>query len=185
MNGDDAMTVCVFDTETTGLIENHSLKLDKQPEVIEFACAIVDWDLLLNVREAFETFIRPYNLLPERTKTTTGLSDEDLVKAPRFKEVAEAIKSYIEGSDVVVGHNLSYDIEMMDLEFERLGQKIAWPSTKVCTIEQTIHITGNRIKLGDLYKMFTGVEHKDAHRAMPDVLATLTCLKGIREKGWL
>jgi hypothetical protein len=76
-------------------------------------------------------------------------------------------------------------MEIIDLEFERLGRTFVWPTTRICTVEQTIHISGNRIKLSDLYRMLTGQEHRDAHRAMPDVLATLVCLKGIRDKGWL
>ena len=176
---------CVFDTETTGLIENHSVKLDKQPEVIEFACVWSDWDDLVNISDQFEFMCKPSRPLPEKTITTTGLTDADLVKRPPFQSFVAAVEGYLGKADIIVAHNLSYDMEIIDLEFERLNRKMAWPVTRVCTVEQTVHITGNRIKLGDLYKFLTGQEHKDAHRAMPDVLATLRCLREIRERGWL
>jgi hypothetical protein len=76
-------------------------------------------------------------------------------------------------------------MEMLDLEYEKLGQKIMWPAQRICTVEQTIHVTGNRINLGDLHMLLTGQQHVGAHRAMPDVLATLNCLRAIREKGWI
>ena len=178
------MIVCIFDTETTGLIENHMRKLDQQPEVIEFAGVLADWDLL-NVKEQYESFVRPSQALPDKTREVTHLSDDDLKSAPVFRDIADRVQGLIAGADIVCGHNLSYDMEIIDLEFERLGRTFVWPTTRICTVEQTIHISGNRIKLSDLYRMLTGQEHRDAHRAMPDVLATLVCLKGIRDKGWL
>jgi DNA polymerase-3 subunit epsilon len=179
------MIVCVFDTETTGLIENHSIKLERQPEVIEFASVWADWDDLDTVIDKYEVLIKPHQVLPEKTKTTTHMTDADLVNCPSFAQVSHQIYIPLCTCDILCAHNLSYDMEMLDIEFERLGQKLMWPSTRLCTVEQTIHVTGNRIKLGDLYKLLTGEEHKDAHRAMPDVLATLRCLKEIRKRGWM
>ena len=36
------MKAFIFDTETTGLVKNRTIKLDDQPEVIEFYGALVD-----------------------------------------------------------------------------------------------------------------------------------------------
>jgi len=178
------MIVTVFDTETTGLIDNHTLKLARQPEVIEFACVQCDWDML-NIKDQFEVMIKPSQPLPDKTKEVTNITDEKLAHCLSFAAHADTIAAYLTQVDIVCGHNLSYDMEVMDFEFERLGRKLFWPEIRICTVEQTMHVNGNRIKLGDLYKMLTGLVHEDAHRAMPDVLATLVCLKGIRDKGWI
>jgi DNA polymerase III epsilon subunit-like protein len=179
------MIACVFDTETTGLIENHSRKLARQPEVIEFACVWADWDDLVNVKNQFECMVRPSQPLPDKVKSITGITDEDLKSHPSFTYYATAIESHIVSADVVVAHNLSYDMEMLDLEFERIGRTLEWPTIRVCTVEQSIHLTGNRIKLGDLHRFLLGREHREAHRAMPDVLATLDVLREMRSRGWL
>jgi DNA polymerase-3 subunit epsilon len=182
------MIVCVFDTETTGLIDNHVKRLDRQPEVIEFACVWAQWDALDEIIESFETLVRPqYSRLadkPEKEKPH-GLTDEDLKDCLTFDQVSEKVLALLTGTQVVCGHNLSFDMEMMDIEYERLRRKIAWPAARMCTVEQTIHITGNRIKLEDLHEMLLGHKHENAHRAMDDVMATLRCLREIRRKGWL
>jgi DNA polymerase-3 subunit epsilon len=180
------MIVSIFDTETTGLIENHSRKLDKLPEVIEFACVWAEWDNLDEIVDRYEVLIRPrLGPLSDKVKSVTHLSDENLVDCVTFDQVAERIYSMLTATPIVCGHNLSFDMEMMDIEYERLQRRIRWPATKICTVEQTIHVTGNRIKLEDLHVMMTGEPHKNAHRAMEDVLATLRCLRGIRAKGWI
>lgn len=88
-------------------------------------------------------------------------------------------------ADVVVGHNLSFDMEMIDLEMERLSVALAWPRQKVCTVEQTVHHFGRRIALGELYRVLTGEEHTNAHRALGDVDATIACLMEMRRRDWL
>jgi DNA polymerase-3 subunit epsilon len=179
------MIACIFDTETTGLIDNHSIALGKQPEVVEFAAVRFDWDTY-DIVHRYDTLIKPScGRLPDKTIQTTGLTDADLVGAPSFKAVAANIAGTIEPADIVIAHNLSYDIEMIDIEFERLVRRVAWPAIKLCTVEQTMHVTGNRINLSGLHKMITGRPHEGAHRAMADVMATLTVLRGARERGWL
>jgi DNA polymerase III epsilon subunit-like protein len=195
------MIVCIFDTETTGLIDNHVKRLDRQPEVIEFACVWADWDGLVSdeaVLDRYEVLIRPQlcrlNDKPEKEKPH-HLTDEQLADCPCFgREIADKLVYFLAGSDVVCGHNLSFDMEMIDIEFERLGRKLVWPPVRMCTVEQTSHIAQdaqrkpsryNRVSLGDLHYYLTGVEHENAHRAMDDVMATLRCLREIRRKGWL
>jgi DNA polymerase III epsilon subunit-like protein len=189
------MIVCVFDTETTGLIDNHIKPLVRQPEVIEFACVWADWDDLTKVVASYETLIRPqHSRLADKPieEKPHNLTDEDLKDCVTFDQVADKIQSLLTGVEIVSGHNLSFDMEMMDIEYERLRRRLAWPSARMCTVEQTMHINGNRMALGrnkrgeiGLYEYLTGEEHKDAHRAMSDVMATLRCLQKIREKGWL
>jgi DNA polymerase III epsilon subunit-like protein len=180
------MIVCVFDTETTGLIDNHTRKLDRQPEVIEFACVQADWDDLEDIVDSYSVLIRPRTDVTDTIAVKTKITNEMLKDCTHFdKEIADRLVYFLCGSDLVCGHNLSFDMEMVDFEFERLGRKVVWPPSRICTVEQTIHINGNRINLGDLHMLLTGQKHEGAHRAMPDVLATLDCLRAIRAKGWL
>jgi DNA polymerase III epsilon subunit-like protein len=187
----------VLDTETTGLIENHVVKLDRQPEIIEFAAITFDWDELpfpVNHTEApkslreYDELIKPRLIvgdLPEETKKRTGISWDDVKDKPHFKAYADDIAELINTSELVVGHNLSFDMEMVDLEFERLGRRIAWPQLKICTVEQSNFYLGRRAALGELYRSLTGEEHKKAHRALGDVEATLRCLRVMRELEWI
>jgi DNA polymerase-3 subunit epsilon len=189
--------VCVFDTETTGLIDNHSIKLDKQPEVIEFASAWADWESLATdaprMIDEFSVLIKPRNPISEEITSRTAIDNDMVRDAPHFSSIFHQIYTLVSTADIICGHNLSFDMEILDLEFERMGQKIMWPAERICTVEQTAHIaqaakrkgTGNRISLADLYFYLTGQEHEGAHRALVDVRATLRCLGELRKRKWL
>ena len=180
------MIATVFDTETTGLIENHTLRLEKQPEIIEFAAVSVDWrDLEREELARWGTLIRREGEWFAEDKKRPPISEEELSTAPAFADVADKIARILEGSDVVVGHNLSYDMEMVDLCFDRLKRRIKWPRKKVCTIEQTIFFVGRRLPLEELLQKLTGRDHRGAHRAMVDVEATLACLREMRRREWV
>jgi DNA polymerase III subunit epsilon len=180
------MIVLCYDTETTGLISNHILPLDKQPEVIEFACALVNLKVHKTI-STFESMIKPSNYpMNDYTirDTKTKLSNELLAKAPTFAKVANAIKLRLEQAPLVLAHNASFDREMMDLEFERLGQTLVWPRT-ICTVEQTSHLKGKRMTLSDLHQTLLGKEFDDAHRAGPDVQALVRVAVALFQKGLL
>jgi DNA polymerase III epsilon subunit-like protein len=187
--------VCIFDTETTGLIENHSKRLDRQPEVIEFASVWAHWEQLEEIVDRFEVLIKPtLGPISDDIFSKTHISNEMVAGCPTFKDVAHRIALLLSASEVVCGHNLSFDMEMLDLEHERLGRKVFWPSTRICTVEQSSHIAQkaqrkpsvhNRVSLADLHYYLTGAEHVGAHRAMADVLATHRCLCEMRRRDWL
>jgi hypothetical protein len=137
----------LFDTETTGLIGNHKLPLDKQPSVVEFYGCLAD----LATGEVIEAMVE---------------------QSPPFAAIAETVKLHIERAPVVIAHNLSFDVEMIDLEMERLSTPIVWPR-KLCTVEQTIHLRRHRLKQSQLYQMLFNETFEGAHRAKADVLALL------------
>jgi DNA polymerase-3 subunit epsilon len=164
----------VLDTETTGLVSNHTIKLDRQPELIEFYGCLVDLDTGEILKE-IDTLVKPKVLtLPDKIKQITGITEAMLGNAPAFSSIAGDIKELIESSPVVVAHNASFDQEMMDIEFERIGQTVDWPPL-VCTVEQSVHLKGYRLNLGDLHEHFFGERFKDAHRAKHDVAALVRC----------
>jgi DNA polymerase III epsilon subunit-like protein len=180
------MRAVVFDTETTGLIENHTLRLSMQPEVIEFAAVAVDWDALEVVAEVSH-LIRPrlVNSLPDETVKRTQIIDEDLAGKPFFSELAASIKIELENADAVVGHNLAFDMEMIDIEFERIRDAVDWPGVRICTIEQSSHYVGHRLNLTGLLRALTGRDHTNAHRALDDARATAAILIEMRRRDWL
>lgn len=177
------MIALVFDTETTGLIDNRTIKLASQPHVIEFMSQLVDLDGG-HVGSETELLIRPPEPLPEKIVKITGITDEMLVGAPSFSDVATVIRTAIESAPLVIAHNASFDAEMLDIEFDRLGQKIAWPRL-ICTVEQTVHLRGYRMTLTQLHSFLIGGGHAEAHRARSDVEALVRCIVEMRKRGWL
>lgn len=175
------MIMMAFDTETTGLTSNRLTRLDLQPEVIEFAGVVFNADTA-EVLEELEFMCKPSRKVPEKITSMTGISDEDLADKPPFSQFAEKAFAFIERQPVIAAHNLSFDMEILDLEADRLGKKIAWPRG-ICTVEQSMHITGYRIKLADLHERLVGERFKDAHRAMADVMGLVRVCCALRKRG--
>jgi DNA polymerase III subunit alpha len=170
------MKAFIFDTETTGLVRNHVTDFDNQPEIIEFYGATVDLKTGKKYAE-LEFLIKPRKQRTDKVmkETKSKISDELLENADGFEKCAPAIRKYIETSaPVVIAHNASFDKEMVDLEFERIGQMIKWPRA-ICTVEQTIHLTGQRMGLTVLHEYLFNEKFAEAHRAKADTQALIRC----------
>jgi DNA polymerase III alpha subunit (gram-positive type) len=170
-----------FDTETTGLIDNQTIKIDKLPEVIEF------YGCLFNLEdgailEELDYLIKPKGSLNlEITKLKT--INEDMVKDELpFTAYAKSIKSLLEKAPLVIGHNLSFDKEIIDVEMKRLGMNIDWPRG-ICTVEQTVYLKGFRLSLSALHELLFGEAFEGAHRAKVDVMATVRCACELYKRG--
>lgn len=170
----------VFDTETTGLVQNRKIALDKQPEIVEFYGCLVDLTDG-HIVEEFETFLKPKRPIGDDTIKIHGITNEMVSGAPAFKEVAKSIQEIVTKAPVVIAHNLKFDIDMVEIEFERLGAIIDWPR-KLCTVEQTEHIKGYRLNLSALHEHLFGEKFSGAHRARVDVQALVRCCVELRKR---
>lgn len=64
-----------------------------------------------------------------------GWSDDILARQPRFAAHASTVLEMLEGSDVWLAHNISFDLRFIDLEFKRLDRSPVRRST-FCTMEK-------------------------------------------------
>lgn len=177
------MIVTIFDTETSGLVENHTVKMDKQPEVIDFYAAHVDLKKGKILKE-FDTLIKPRTRISELITKITGITNELLEKEKPFNYYGGTIVPMLTVNPVVIGHNLSFDMEMIDLEMERLGRAIIWPRP-ICTVEQTIHLKGFRLSQTALHEHLFGEGFNDAHRAKPDTQALIRICIELFKRGMI
>lgn len=171
----------IFDTETTGLIDNSVLPIKHQPQIIEFFGHIIDPEG--NVIEELEFFCDPGKKLEPIITRITGIKSEDLVGHPPFSEFAPAVCALIGRSDSVVAHNLSYDWALVNMEMERCGMKAEWPLTRICTVEETEWYKGHRLSLSALHEHLFGEVFEGAHRARQDVEALTRCFVELRKRG--
>lgn len=168
------MKITFLDSETTGLLSNHSVPLDKQPEIIELYACEVNMETG-EVLYEFDSLFKPVHPITDEITRITGIDDEMVQSAPLFLARADEIKIFLEGSDALCAHNLSFDKEMLEIEFERLGQKINWPKRLICSVEQSIFYKGYRLDLMSLHEFLTGKKFPEAHRAKNDVQALVRC----------
>ena len=113
-----------------------------------------------------------------------GITNQMVVKAPTFIEIYKKITEVFFRSHTVVAHNLTFDEQVLITELKRIGKEyhFPYPPIKFCTVEQSMHIRGYRLKNSELYKLTTGKEIIGAHRAKNDVLATFESYKWLRRK---
>lgn len=174
----------IFDTETTGLIPNLSLKDEHLPEITEFYGCTVDLDSGEVVSD-YGTLVKPKRSISDEIVAITGIDDELVKDAPSFNQVADDIQAAILSAPIIIAHNLSFDMDMVAVEFGRLGLELKWPDLKLCTVEQTVHRKGYRLSLGDLHTELFGEPHENAHRAKTDVDALVRVCGQLRKEGYI
>jgi DNA polymerase-3 subunit alpha len=173
----------LFDTETTSLVANHQLPLQHQPRIIEFYGCVIDEEGEL--LDEYEFICHPGIDITEEITKITGIKPEDVKAKPGISAYAEGLKRIIESADALVAHNLSYDFFVLTAEFERLKMDVRFPITRVCTVEETIHLKGHRLSLSNLHEHLFGEAFSGAHRARVDVQAMVRCFNEMRKRGMI
>lgn len=177
-----------FDTETTGLVGKELLPLEKQPYLTEFAGVLFaradgQWQEV----KSLEFLIKPPVPITDEIERITGITNSMLEMVPPFAYRVQDIKDFFNSATHICGHNLTFDMDMIDLEFRRIGA--TWrPQHRqkhICTVERTEYIKGHRMSLGDLHEHCFGSRFDGAHRAMIDVRATIRCAQYLLQEKML
>lgn len=176
------MKILCLDTETTGLIDNASTPLDKQPAIIEWFSCTVDTDSG-EISDELELLVKPNKPISAEITRITGIDDEMVKEARSFADVAPSIREKIESAQIACAHNLSFDREMTNLCFRRLDQYLQWPKRQICTVESSIHLRGIRLNLQTLHELLFNERFKEAHRARNDVMALVRCVIELAKRG--
>ena len=100
--------ILVFDTETTGL--------SNYDEIIQISI----YELNLkdnksnNITEIYSTLIKPEHKKswPEASKTN-HIYPKTVKNAPMMKDIKQKLKNIFESADIIVGHNIGFDIRML------------------------------------------------------------------------
>jgi len=183
--------IIVFDTETTDLIKNSLVTLDKQPRIIELYAVNIsppDDDGGEWIRNGeIEMLFNPGISIPEVSQKITGISDDMVSDCPTIGDRWDEIRNFFSGGDEVVAHNLFYDLSVMNFEQKRVSDNddFPWPESQICTVEATEFLKGYRLSLTALHEELFGTGFPEAHRARNDVEALVLCYKRLYGLGYL
>ena len=187
------MKILFFDTETTGLppkYSNLSADYDSYPYLVQVAWLVQDE----HQYKLFEGnhIIRPVGYtIPSESVAIHKITNECAEKAGvSIKYVIKHLISDIQSADLIVGHNLDFDLDMIRANILKLKvdlskiDKIINEKNKLCTMKATTNFCnlpsayGDKPKfpkLEELHKILFNEEMLNAHDAWVDVAFTAKC----------
>lgn len=160
--------IIVFDVETTGTDRGRD-------QVIELCMQLGLGD---NARSRTWR-IKPSVPMSPGAQAVHGISMEELADCPPFGALADRIRDIITWAEVLIGYNLTFDIEMLQAEYERLGQPLLDLRDKYIIDPFRLWQRCEPRSLQHAHKRFVGAEFGDAHSAEADVAATGRVLCGM------
>ena len=157
-----SLDAVALDTETTGLDA-------RTARIIEIAVLRMS-GLQISHEGRLELFVRPQTPIPASSSEIHGITEKDLRGAPEFRHVVAALDERI-GDAVVVGHNIGYDLAVIDREYMRAG--LTWKVPRSLDVRALARLAAPHLASYDLRALcnWLDVEIYRRHRAYPDALA--------------
>ena len=211
------MKIIIFDTETTGLPKcRQSLVTDTEewPHIVQFSYII--YDLSTNKLEKVEDFIIKLAEeieIPEESSKIHGITKEiSNEKGILIKDVINQFIKDITGCQLLVAHNLEFDMNMLIVELIRMNRSAelleddlaidlnnsAYEKItnikKYCTMKETekkcnikaVSKTGKEYTkyptLGELHYYLFRSYPKNLHNSLNDILICLRCFYMLQKK---
>lgn len=160
----------VIDIETTGVSSAAS-------EIIEIGALCVRNNEIV---DEFAKFVKPYRPIPFRISQITGITDEMVKDAAPIEEVLPEFL-YFAGSDIIVGHNVSFDMNFIRDRAEYFGQSFSNDFADTMRLSRKFNTQLVTHKLADLTAYY-GIKNDNAHRAVSDCLATHLVFQEMKKK---
>ncbi|WP_138417016.1 ATP-dependent DNA helicase DinG [Aquibacillus sediminis] len=162
----------IVDLETTGQTPA------KGERIIEIGIVVLQDNKI--VRE-YSKLINPKIPIPPFVSSLTGITDNDVIGAPMFEEVAAEIASLFDDS-YIVAHNVPFDLGFLNFELNRAGlASLHQPVIDTVELSRILLPSANGFKLSQLSE-YLSLEHGDPHRALSDAYVTAELLSFLLEK---
>jgi len=187
------MRILFFDTETNGLPKRPAVTAADYPSIVQLAWQL--WDSNKTTQTLISKhshIIKPppstvWNLESQQFHTIT--QQQALDDGEHCSDVLHLLRDDLLMTDMIVAHNLTFDVQVLNAEAERRGiPPLLWPARSLCTMKaskdfcklpstSSYHTDPYKYpKLSELYAiLFRGSEGIVFHNAAYDVEATQKC----------
>ena len=198
------MRTLVFDSETTGLSKTQIISpstIHLWPHIVQFSYIVFDAELnkIVKIKDSIIKVPDGFTITEENAKIHGITTEISLTKGTSLLPVLEEFFADFDSADHIVGHNVSFDINMIKAELQRLimnssDKKLQEYLTKIntstkfyCTMQETIELCAIELKdkygrpykkfpkLVELYQKMFGVTPKNLHNSLNDVIVCLRC----------
>ena len=197
------MFVLIYDTETTGLPKTKTISLDvvdKWPYIVQLSYIIYDTDLCKILCENDWIIQLPSGVeIPEETSKIHGITTE--ISKKRGVDIKYALDRFMddwERAHLIVAHNMSFDLGMLQVELLRLHStnllkyagylnRLHTSTNLYCTMQESIQLcnlvttdkSGRSYvkfpKLGELHEKLFSTTPSNLHNSFNDVIVCLRC----------
>jgi DNA polymerase III epsilon subunit-like protein len=174
------MRALVFDTETTGLPPKGPIDASTWPFVVQLSFVEIDTDTGKLTEHDF--LVQVEGEIP--TTDIHGITkSRNSACGFTFPDVFGIFSQFMQRADIVVGHNVEFDLNMVRVECRRHGLTFEEPTGVYCTMranKERCNIIGpsgyvKYPKLVELYQFFFKEEPQNLHNALTDVYVCLRC----------
>lgn len=186
------MPYLIVDTEGSGLFDfRRDADADGQPRLAEIAMLFVNEQL--EITNEYQSYIQPdgWEMQPGAT-AVNGLTDEFL--RDHGKPITLPLNVFscaVLAGHAVIAHNAQHDLKQIRAELRRAELPDLFEQTpNVCTMRAAMTFKVKKIngkggfpRLVDLCAHFS-VPFEETHRALPDAIATLHCLRAMVAAGF-
>lgn len=183
--------ILFFDTETTGLPKDYSApayNIDNWPRLVQFGYILSDYNR--NIKEKGSFIINPNGFdIPDGATKIHGITtDIANKKGISIESGFIKIKELLINVDLLIGHNIDFDINIINSESYRLNNSAILKDIKtICTKDASANfcaLPNNKWpKLEELHAKLFGCKFEGAHNALADITATAKCFWGLVDKG--
>lgn len=182
-----------FDTETTGLPKNWKAPVtdvDNWPRLVQLGWIMTD-DEGNELARADEIVFPDGYTIPAHSAQVHGITTT--IARAKGRPVNEVLKEFvtqIEQAKYLVGHNISFDENIVGAELVRAEiEHSLWHREKICTKMESTDFCQLPGKYGfkwptleELHQKLFAAPVTGAHNAMNDVEATMRCFFALREQ---
>lgn len=163
--------LAVFDLETTGINIT-------QDRIVEIAILKIHPD---GKEETYLRKINPGIKMSEEIIAIHGITNEELVDAPKFEAVAHEIEAFIADCDFGGFNSNKFDVPVLVEEMLRVNEDFDISTRNFIDVQNIFHKMEKRT-LGAAYQFYCDKELVNAHSALVDAKATWEILNAQIER---
>jgi len=126
--------------------------------------------------EWMSTRVNPEMAIPPKTTAIHGITDEDVVNAPLFREIGKKLAAFLEGCDLAGYNAIRFDIPVLAEEFLRTNIDFNFRKRRYVDVQVIFHKKEQRTLVA-AYKFYCKKDLQDAHSSKADTAATFEVLK--------
>lgn len=132
-------------------------------------------------REERTRRVNPERPIPPEATAVHGIRDEDVARAPTFRQIARSLMDFLADADLAGFNVHRFDVPLLDREFRDCGLDLGLDRRVVIDAMTIFHRKEPR-DLSAAVRFYLGREHACAHDARGDVEATAAVLEAQLER---